>query len=88
LNDFVLHCRERKFDIDTVLYKYKYYMSSKLNLSKLVLDQYIGTVFTTLRPNQDKRNNTSKKLKLPSGILPEEYQDYCNPTIIGYQSLI
>jgi hypothetical protein len=58
-------------------------MSSALNLSKFKLDQYIGTVFSTLRPNQDKRNTTCRKLKLPSGILPEEYQDYCNKSY-GY----
>jgi hypothetical protein len=35
-------------------------------------------VFSTLSPNQDKRKTNCKKLKLSSGILPEEYQDYCN----------
>jgi hypothetical protein len=53
-------------------------MSIKLNLSGLELDQDIGTVFSTLRPNQDKRKTNSKKLKLPNGISPEKYQDYCN----------
>jgi hypothetical protein len=53
-------------------------MLIELNLSKLELDQDIGTVFSTLRPNQDKRKTACKKLKFPSRILPEAYQDYCN----------
>jgi hypothetical protein len=53
-------------------------MSIKLNLSNLELDQDIGTVFSTLRPNQDKRKTTCNKFKLPSGILTQPYQDYCN----------
>jgi hypothetical protein len=53
-------------------------MSSELNFSEIRFDQDIGTVFSTLRPNQDKRKTMCKKLKLPSGILPEEYQDYCH----------
>jgi hypothetical protein len=57
-------------------------MSIKLNLSELKLDQAIGTVFSTIRQNQDKRKTTCKKLKLPSGI-PQEYQDCCNKSY-GY----
>jgi hypothetical protein len=68
----------KRIDIYTVLYKYKYYRSSELNLSKLKLVHDIGTVCSELRPKQDKRKTTCKKLKLQSGILPEKYQDYCN----------
>jgi hypothetical protein len=53
-------------------------MSIEDNLSDLKLYQDIRTVFSTLRPNQDKSKTTCKKLKLPSGIFPEAYQDYCN----------
>jgi hypothetical protein len=53
-------------------------MSIESNLSNLEINQDVGTVFITLRPNQDKRKIYCKKLNLPPRILPEEYQDYCN----------
>jgi hypothetical protein len=47
-------------------------MSSKSVLFKFDLDEDIVTVFSALRPDQDKIT-TCKKLQVPSGILPEDY---------------
>jgi hypothetical protein len=61
-------------------------MSIESNLSKLELDQDIGTVFSTLRPNQDKRKSNCKKTQ--RHIKTTVTKLTVTPTITGYELLI